>query len=213
MSIETQPEMAQGSGGGAAAAAPGQRPWWMRPAIHTALVGAVIGYLLGHLLGNFLAGAGASQYQNLALSDSSDWPIVLGYVLAIVGWLAGLGVFNDVLRQMAGRPIGTENSQETERPGGLAKYFRYELDHKVVGIQYLVGMLIYFCTAGLFAMAIRTELLSPVHHVFSSQVYVEIVGEHGTMMMMLMTSVIVGPFGNYLVPLMIGAKRVAFPRV
>jgi len=49
--------------------------------------------------------------------------------------------------------------------------------------------------------------------VFSSQVYVEIVGEHGTMMMMLMSSVIVGPFGNYLVPLMIGAKRVAFPRL
>ncbi len=74
-------------------------------------------------------------------------------------------------------------------------------------------MIIYFCTAGLFAMAIRTELLSPTQHVFTSQVYVEIVGEHGTMMMMLMTSVILGPFGNYLVPLMIGAKRVAFPRV
>ena len=83
----------------------------------------------------------------------------------------------------------------------------------MVGIQYLVGMMIYFCTAGLFAMAIRTELLSPVHHVFTSQVYVEIVGEHGTMMMMLMTSVILGPFGNYLVPLMIGSKRVAFPRI
>ncbi len=96
---------------------------------------------------------------------------------------------------------------------GLARYFRFTLDHKVVGIQYLVGMIIYFCTAGLFAMAIRTELLSPTYHVFSSQAYVEIVGEHGTMMMMLMTSVILGPFGNYLVPLMIGSKRVAFPRI
>jgi cytochrome c oxidase subunit 1 len=62
-------------------------------------------------------------------------------------------------------------------------------------------------------MAIRTELLSPVDHVFSSAAYVEIVGEHGTMMMMLMTSVILGPFGNYLVPIMIGSKRVAFPRI
>jgi cytochrome c oxidase subunit 1 len=212
MAIETQPEMAQGSGGGTSARG-GRRPWWMRPAMHTALVGAFVGYLLGHLLGNFLAGAGNAQYPNLALSDSSDWPIVLGYVLAIIGWLAGLGVFNDLVRQMAGRPVNGAGSQEAETQGGLAKYFRYELDHKVVGIQYLVGMVIYFCTAGLFAMAIRTELLSPVHHVFTSQVYVEIVGEHGTMMMMLMTSVIVGPFGNYLVPLMIGSKRVAFPRV
>jgi cytochrome c oxidase subunit I len=74
-------------------------------------------------------------------------------------------------------------------------------------------MIIYFCTAGLFAMAIRTELLSPVHHVFTAQAYIEIVGEHGTMMMMLMSSVIVGPLGNYLVPIMIGSKRVAFPRI
>src|SRR5260221_11168737 len=74
-------------------------------------------------------------------------------------------------------------------------------------------MIIYFCTAGLLAMGIRTDLLSPVHHVFSSAVYAEIVGEHGTMMMMLMTSVILGPFGNYLIPLMIGSKRVAYPRL
>jgi cytochrome c oxidase subunit 1 len=213
MAIETQPERAQGSGGGVPGAALSPRPWWRRAAIHTAVLGAVIGYLVGHVLGNYLAGAGNAQYPNIALSDSSDWPIVLGYLLAIVGWLAGLGVFNDTLRQMVGRPVTAENTQETEQRGGLAKYFRYELDHKVVGIQYLVGMIIYFCTAGLFAMAIRTELLSPTHHVFTSQVYVEIVGEHGTMMMMLMTSVILGPFGNYLVPLMIGSKRVAFPRV
>jgi cytochrome c oxidase subunit I len=213
MSIETEPEMAQGSGGGVAASTPRPRPWWRRPAIHTAAAGAVIGYLIGHLLGNYLTGVGDSQYQQLPLSDSSDWPIVLGYLLAIVGWLAGLGVFNDIVRQMLGRPPGSGNGLPEHETSGLARYFRYSLDHKVVGIQYLVGMLIYFCTAGLFAMAIRTELLSPVHHVFSSQVYVEIVGEHGTMMMMLMSSVIVGPFGNYLVPLMIGAKRVAFPRV
>ena len=103
--------------------------------------------------------------------------------------------------------------EEEERGRGLAKYFRYTLDHKVVGIQYLVGMIIYFCTAGLFAMAIRAELLSPTYHLFNADTYIEIVGEHGTMMMMLMTSVILGPFGNYLVPIMIGSKRVAFPRI
>src|SRR5215469_6895920 len=212
MAIETQPERAQGSGGGQPAGALSPRPWWRRPAIHTAIIGAVIGYLVGSFLGSYLTGTGNGLYPNIALSDSKDWPIVLGYAFAIVGWLAGLGVFNDVIRQMLGRPVNGQNG-ETETRGGLAKYFRYELDHKVVGIQYLVGMIIYFCTAGLLAMAIRTELLSPTHHVFTSQVYVEIVGEHGTMMMMLMTSVILGPFGNYLVPLMIGSKRVAFPRV
>jgi cytochrome c oxidase subunit I len=213
MAIETQPEQARGAGGGAPAGQGRPRPWWQRPAIHTAIVGAVIGYLVGHLIGSIIVGSGTNQLPNVVLSDDADWPIVIGYLLGIVGWLAGLGVFNDVFRQMIGRPINGSNTQEAETQGGLAKYFRYELDHKVVGIQYLVGMIIYFCTAGLFAMAIRTELLSPVNHVFSSQVYIEIVGEHGTMMMMLMTSVILGPFGNYLVPLMIGSKRVAFPRI
>jgi cytochrome c oxidase subunit I len=213
MAIETQPEQASQPGGGEPAAGDrAPRTWWRRPAIHTALLGAVIGYLLGHLLGNYLASAtAASQYPNLALSDSSDMPIVLGYVAAVVGWLIGLGVFNDLVRQMIGRPPVAANGHE--EAGGLAQYFRYSLDHKVVGIQYLVGMIIYFCTAGLFAMAIRTELLSPVQHVFSSSAYIEIVGEHGTMMMMLMTSVILGPLGNYLVPIMIGSKRVAFPRI
>jgi cytochrome c oxidase subunit 1 len=212
MAIEIQPEKAQGPGGRDPGASPRERPWWTRPAIHTALLGAVIGYVLGHLLGNGLASSSvANEYPNLALSDSSDLPIVLGYLFAVVGWLAGLGVFNDPLRQMAGRPAGS--GEDVEAASGLARYFRYSLDHKVVGIQYLVGMITYFCTAGLFAMAIRAELLSPTYHIFSSSTYAEIVGEHGTMMMMLMTSVILGPFGNYLVPIMVGSRRVAFPRI
>jgi cytochrome c oxidase subunit I len=214
MAIETQPEQAHGAGG-SQPSGPRRRPWWMRPAIHTAIVGAVVGYVLGHWLGNVLESSNvATEYPNLSLSDSADWPIVLGYGFAIVGWLIGLGVFNDLFRQMTGRPVRIEDEEETEAVAdGVAKYFRFTLDHKVVGIQYLVGMIIYFCTAGLFAMAIRAELLSPSYHLFSSSAYVEIVGEHGTMMMMLMTSVILGPFGNYLVPLMIGSKRVAFPRI
>jgi len=185
----------------------------MRLGFHTAVIGAVLGYLFGHWLGNYYAVPGPGSpatYQQVGFADANDFAIVLGYLFMVIGWLAGLGVFNDLGRQMVGRPL---HDVEHEDSRGLARYFRYTLDHKVVGIQYLVGMIIYFCTAGLFAMAIRTELLSPVHHVFSSSVYIEIVGEHGTMMMMLMTSVILGPFGNYLIPLMIGAKRVAFPRL
>jgi cytochrome c oxidase subunit 1 len=211
MAIEIRPERPQGAqqpGGGDPGSPRPARPWWMRPAVHTGIIGAVIGYLLGHWLGNFLS----SGYARNALSDSNDFPIVLGYALGVIGWLAGLGVFNDLLRQMAARPARTD-LEELQASTGMARYFRYSLDHKVVGIQYLLGMIVYFLTGGLFAMAIRTELLSPTYHVMNASAYVEVVGEHGTMMMMMMTSVIVGPLGNYLVPLMIGAKRVAFPRL
>jgi cytochrome c oxidase subunit 1 len=216
MAIEIQPETPQGAqqpGGGAPAGLRRARPWWIRPAVHTGLIGAVVGYLLGHLLGDFLASSNpATQYPNISLADSSDLAIVLGYAFGVIGWLAGLGVFNDLLRQMAGRPARTD-IEEAAASTGLARYFRYSLDHKVVGIQYLIGMIAYFLTGGLFAMAIRTELLSPTYHVINANAYIEVVGEHGTMMMMMMTSVIVGPLGNYLVPLMIGSKRVAFPRI
>ena len=69
----------------------------------------------------------------------------------------------------------------------------------------------FFFTAGLLAMAIRTELLSPTNHVFGPGTYISVVGEHGTMMMMMASSLVVGPLGNYLVPLMIGAPADGFP--
>jgi cytochrome c oxidase subunit 1 len=182
------------------------RSWWMKPAVHTGIIGGIIGYLLGHWLGNALS----YDYAANALSDTNNLPTVLGYLFGTVGWLAGLGVFNDLGRLMLGHPL---RDIEHAPVGGVAKYFRYTLDHKVVGIQYLFGMITYFLTGGLFAMAIRSELLSPTYHLMSSSAYLMVVGEHGTMMMMMMSSVVLGPFGQYFAPLMIGSKRMAFPRI
>jgi len=207
MAIETQPDSAHAPGGGDPGAAHTERPWWMRPNVLTALAFAVGGYYLGHLLGNFIG----SQYQQVGTSDDNDMAIVIGYAFLILGWLIGLGVFNDLVRMMLGKPLNGNGHHGNGL--GVSKYFRFTLDHKVVGLQYLVGMLVYFFTGGLLAIGIRTELLSPSYHVMSPTMYLQVVGEHGTMMMMMMTSVVVGPFGNYLVPLMIGSKRVAFPRI
>jgi cytochrome c oxidase subunit I len=209
MAIETTPgadriQPVGGEPGGPAET----RAWWRKPAVHTGLLGAVIGYLIGNWLGHQVQSPSANFAQGL--SDTRDWPVVLGYLFGTVGWLAGMGIFNDVFRLMAGKPLA---DIEHAPAGGLAKYFRYTLDHKVVGIQYLFGMITYFLTGGLFAMAIRTELLSPTYHVLSASSYLMVVGEHGTMMMMMMSSVILGPFGQYFAPLMIGSKRMAFPRI
>ncbi len=61
----------------------------------------MLGYFLGHWLGNLIA----SGYQQVQNSGQNDFAIILGYVLGTIGWLAGLGVFNDLLRQMTGRPV------------------------------------------------------------------------------------------------------------
>jgi len=209
MAIETTPgaDRVQPVGGEPGSPA-GRRAWWARPAVHTGLLGAVLGWLLGNWLGWQVQSDSGNFAQGL--SDVRDWPVVLGYLFGTVGWLAGLGVFNDVFRLMAGKPLP---DIEHAPAGGLAKYFRYTLDHKVVGIQYLFGMIVYFLTGGLFAMAIRTELLSPTNHIMSASSYLMVVGEHSTMMMMMMSSVVLGPFGQYFAPIMIGSKRMAFPRL
>src|SRR6266581_965002 len=201
MAIETHQDVTEPAGSGPEVGGPGgvKRPWWLRPGAHVGVVGAVVGYILGHLLGNFLS----SAYQQNVLSDSNDIPIVLGYAFGTIGWLAGLGVFNDLGRQMLGKPLLAE-VRRGGRETGLSKYFRYTLDHKVVGIQYLYGLI---------AMVIRSELLSPSYHLIGPNQYLMAVGEHGTMMMMMMSSVILGPFGQYFAPLMIGSKRMAFPRL
>ncbi len=205
MAIEIQPERAEPTGRGPEV--PGApRPWWLRPGPHIGVIGAAAGYILGHLLGNFLS----SGYAQNTLSDTNNVPIVLGYAFAVIGWLAGVGVFNDLGKLMIGKPL--PHHEQHPEPG-LAKYFRYTLDHKVVGIQYLYGMIGYFLTGGLFAMAIRSELLSPSYHLIGPNQYLMVVGEHGTMMMMMMSSVILGPFGQYFGPLLIGSKRVAYPRL
>ena len=208
MAIETQPERAEPTGRGPGVAGAG-RPWWLRPGPHFGVIGAAIGYILGHLLGNFLS----SGYSQNPLSDTNDVPIVLGYAFGVIGWLAGLGVFNDLGQLIIGKPLPEERRLHGGEEPGLGKYFRYTLDHKVVGIQYLFGMIGYFLTGGLFAMAIRSELLSPSYHLIGPGQYLMVVGEHGTMMMMMMSSVILGPFGQYFGPLLIGSKHVAFPRL
>ncbi|HXO25529.1 MAG TPA: cbb3-type cytochrome c oxidase subunit I, partial [Streptosporangiaceae bacterium] len=207
MAIEIQPERAEPTGRGPEATA--GRPWWLRPGAHIGVIGAVLGYFLGHWLGNLLGG----DYARSSLSDTNDVAIVLGYTFAVLGWLVGLGVFGDLFGLMLGRPLPEEARLIGKETPGLGKYFRYTLDHKVVGIQYLYGMIAYFLTGGLFAMAIRSELLSPTYHLIGPEQYLMVVGEHGTMMMMMMSSVILGPFGQYFGPLLIGSKRVAFPRL
>src|SRR5271170_3219758 len=92
MAIETQPESAQAPGGGDPGTTPKQRNFWLSPGIHTAVIGAVIGYIFGHWLGNFIY----SQAPQVPFSDDNDFAIVLGFSFLILGWLIGLGVFDDL---------------------------------------------------------------------------------------------------------------------
>jgi cytochrome c oxidase subunit 1 len=170
-----------------------------------AIIGGIVGYIVGHWIGHRLAINTASQIS----SDQDDTAIFLGLVFAILGWLGGLGFFSYPLWRMLGRPATLREREEH----GLWRYFRLCTDHKVVGIQYLVAVLFFFFVAGLNAMVIRGELTSSNATLVNSGNYLTLVGLHGTMMLMMMSAGVLGPLGNYLLPLMIGARRMAFPRI
>ena len=180
-----------------------RRPAWLSQHVGTALIGMIAGYAFGHWLGNFLSTGRAY----IGTAAESDIAIVLALFFGVVGWLAGIGALNYPLAKLVGR-----ETQELERPD-WTRYLRFNVTHKVVGMQYLIMVLVFLFTGGLLAMGIRTELLSPTTHIIGPGTYISIVGEHGTIMMMMASSVVVGPLGNYLVPLMIGSRRMAFPRV
>ena len=88
------------------------------------------------------------------------------------------------------------------------------IDHKRIGIMYLVSVLIAFLLGGIFAMALRLELLTPGPTIMGANTYNRMFTLHGVVMIFLfMIPAIPGVFGNFLLPLMLGAKDVAFPRL
>jgi len=144
-----------------------------------------------------------------AAVDFNELSLVLAYLGGVIGFLIGLGFLNYPVKRLLGYPPSLRE-KETE---GWGRYFSLCTDHKVVGIQYLWGIGLFFFIGGLNAMLIRFELLRPDHQAFPAGTYLTLVGVHGSMMMGMMTSGILGPFANYLVPIMIGARRMAFPRI
>lgn len=96
---------------------------------------------------------------------------------------------------------------------GWREYFSFSTDHKVIGIQYLVTSFFFFLIGGIFAMIIRGELITPESDLVERTFYDGMFTMHGTVMLFLWTFPALAGFANYLVPLMIGARDMAFPRL
>jgi cytochrome c oxidase subunit I len=86
-------------------------------------------------------------------------------------------------------------------------------DHKKIGILYLLNSFSFFVVAGVFALLMRSELARPGTQYLSLHAYNQVFTEHGTLMIFLFVFPTLAGFGNYFVPLQIGALDMAFPRV
>jgi cytochrome c oxidase subunit 1 len=96
---------------------------------------------------------------------------------------------------------------------GIASWLNTR-DHKRIGVMFLVATTISFALGGVFALVIRLELLTPGPTVVDAMTYNRLFTLHGVVMIFLfMIPAIPSGFGNFLLPLMLGAKDVAFPRL
>src|ERR687896_2756883 len=87
-------------------------------------------------------------------------------------------------------------------------------DHKRIGILYLISVTFFFAIGGAYAAAIRMELLTPLGDMMQSHTYNKVFTHHGIMMVFFfLIPAIPGVLGNFLIPIMIGAKDLAFPKI
>src|SRR6202453_4232850 len=87
------------------------------------------------------------------------------------------------------------------------------VDHKKIGLMYIGYALLFLVIAGLEAVMIRAQLAVPQNSLVSPQVFNRLFTMHGTTMVFFVGMPVLFGFGNYLIPLMIGARDMAFPRL
>src|SRR5579872_4371950 len=87
------------------------------------------------------------------------------------------------------------------------------IDHKRVGILYMLSSLLFFLAGGMEAMVMRAQLAAPGLKLITPEVYNQMFTMHGTTMIFLVAMPVLTGFGVYMVPLMIGANETALPRL
>jgi len=152
--------------------------------------------------------------ESAPLFTREDKITLISMISWFVGFMFGIGALIAPFRWVMGKDLThEENMYYAGKDMGLKRYFRYTTDHKVVGIQYLVITMVIFGIAGILAMIIRTNLAHKGGDLIHPQAYNSIVGTHGILMIVGAIIMVTGPFGNYIMPIMIGARDMAFPRL
>ena len=108
----------------------------------------------------------------------------------------------------------TDNSKNYLNTGQTVSSWLLTRDHKRIGILYLISVTVFFMLGGIFAGLLRLELMNPAGHFFQSETYNKLFTLHGVIMVFFfLIPGIPAVLGNFLVPLMVGARDLAFPRL
>jgi cytochrome c oxidase subunit 1 len=184
-----------------------------------ALVRGLLGFVIGLMIGVLLVSVirlvmGLQAFypwnndQLTYLFSEPAW--VTGAIFAFFGFILATGAMSDWFKWIKGESTPEHPHDQHEK--GWRRFLSVSFDHKVIGIQYGVTSLLLISTAGLFALIFRTELAATGVQFLPFREYNTLMSLHGIVMIagMLLG---VAAMSNYLVPLMIGANDMAFPRL
>ncbi len=184
----------------------------MTKAVATLLsLGLVRGLLAG------CVGAGAGMGLTVLIRVSLGLPawdrdpvVAVGTITGILAYLVGLGTFAFWKRWVLVADPDAEEHEHSKR--GWTRYFSVDHNHKVIGVQYMATSILVILVAGSLAMLFRVELTTSGRTIMGPSLYNQLMSLHGISMI---AAVLIGVSGlmNYLLPLMIGAKDMAFPRL
>jgi len=97
-------------------------------------------------------------------------------------------------------------------PQGFIRKYIFSIDHKIIGIQYIITAYLFMVLGGLLAELIRVQLMNPAGTFVKPDTFNELYTVHGsTMVWLVIIPMLTGGFGNFVFPLQIGARDVAFP--
>ena len=163
--------------------------------------------IIGSLIGAGLLGGIRAL---MGLPWKTEPAIVLGGFVGAIAFMIGIGGFTAWWKMAMGEVVPEANQIEEEK--GKKRYFGFSLDHKVIGIQYGILSMVLLVVGGSLALIFRVELAQSGLQLLNFVQFNTLVGLHG---MVLIASILMGiaAMSNYIVPLLIGAEDMAFPRL
>lgn len=179
----------------------------MKNFISTGIVKGFLYQIIGSFVGAGILGGIRAL---MGLSWKTEPAIVLGGLVGAIAFMVGVGAFKDWWRMALADEV-TEASHVVGEQG-LRRYFGFSLDHKVIGIQYGILSMVLLVLGGSLALIFRVELAQSGLQLLNFVQFNTLVGLHG---MVLIASILMGiaAMSNYVIPLLIGAEDMAFPRL
>src|SRR5919204_1780007 len=172
---------------------------------------AVLGILIGFGFGFGLVVAVRALYGWHPLIKTD--PITTVELITVpFGFLFGLGAFDYWFRWAAGAPTIPED-HSGHGAYSWKDYFKFNTDHKVIGIQYICTTFLFFFIGGGLAMLMRAELAQPGTQIVDPGTFNGLFSTHAALMIFVFVIPVFAGIANYVLPLMIGAPDMAFPRL